>query len=133
MSRYILFGLLAAYSALVATPATSEPRHHASDPGSRNLLTHIHGSGKRTPAHGRRFTSGLGWPAYALPGQESPVSLETPRFNFDESKDHCDYYDCAYSYHPLGHYNYSPSGGRSAPVYGIAPNAKIISIDPERR
>ena len=134
MSRYILFGLLAASSALVATPATSEPRHQASNPGARSLLTHqFHDSGKRTPAHGRRFTSGLGSPAYALPGQESPVSLETPRLDFDESKYHCDYYDCAYSYHPLGHYNYSPSGGRSAPVYAIAPNAKIISIDPERR
>jgi hypothetical protein len=134
MSRYILFGLLAASSALVATQATSEPRHQASNPGDRRLLIHqFHDSSKRTPAHDRRFKSGLGLPTYALPGHEYPLSLEAPRVDFDESKYHCDYYDCAYSYHPLGHYNYSPSGGKLAPVYVIAPNAKIISIDPEKR
>ena len=133
MSRYILFGLLAASSALAATQATSEPRHQVRNPGARMLTHQFHDSGKRTPAQGRRFTSGLGWPAYALPGQAYPVSPETPRLDFDESKYHCDYYDCAYSYHPLGHYNYSPSGGKLAPVYVIAPNAKIISIDPEKR
>jgi hypothetical protein len=132
MSRYSLFGLLAV-SALVASQAASEPRYQASSPGARKLLTHpFHDTGKRPPGHGRRFQSGLGLPAYALPGQESPVSLEAPPVDFDESKYHCDYYDCAYSYHPLGHYNPSHSGGRLAPVYGIAPNAKIISIDPEK-
>jgi hypothetical protein len=134
MSRYMLFGLLAATSALLATQASSEPQRQVSNPGARSLLTHqSHDRGKGTPAHGRRFRSGSGWPAYALPGQEYPVSLETPRLDFDEGKYHCDYYDCAYSYHPLGHYNYSPSGNRPAPLYAIAPNAKIISIDPERR
>jgi hypothetical protein len=133
MSHYILFGLLAAFSALVATQAASEPRHQTSSPGSRNLLTHpFHDSGKRTPAHGRRFQSRLGLPAYAVPGPEYPVSLKAPPVDFEESKYHCDYYDCAYSYHPLGHYNSSPSGGRLAPVYAIAPNAKIISIDPKK-
>lgn len=134
MSRSILFWLLVASSALVATQATSEPRHQAGNSGARSLLTHgFHDGGKRMPAHGRRFRSGLGWSAYALPGQEYPVSLQAPRVDFNESKYHCDYYDCTYSYHPLGHYDYQPSGDRSAPVYLIAPNAKIISIDPEGR
>jgi hypothetical protein len=134
MSRSILFWLLAASSALVATQATSEPQHQAGNSGARNLLMQrFHDGGKRIPANGRRFRSARGWPAYALPGQEYPVSLEAPRVDFDESKYHCDYYDCTYSYHPLGHYDYQPKGNRSAPVYVIAPNAKIISIDPDSR
>jgi hypothetical protein len=135
MSSYILFWLLAASSALVATQANSEPRHQAGNSGARSLLMQgFHDGSKRIiPAHGRRLRSEWGWPAYALPGEEYPVSLEAPRVDFDESKYHCDYYDCTYSYHPLGHYDYQPSGDRSAPAYVIAPNAKIISIDPESR
>jgi hypothetical protein len=127
MSRSILVWLLAASAALVATQATSEPRHQGGNSGARSLL--IQGA----HAHGRRFRPEWGWPAYALPGQEYRESLEAPRVDFDESQYHCDYSDCVYSYHPLGHYDYQPSGVRSGPVYLIAPNAKIISVEPERR
>jgi hypothetical protein len=133
MSRSILFWLLAASSALVATQATSEPQHQAGNSGAQSLLMQrFHDGGKRIPAHSRRFRSERGWP-YALPGQEYPASIEAPRVDFDESKYHCDYYDCTYGYHPLGRYDYQPNGNRSAPVYVIAPNAKIISIDPDSR
>jgi hypothetical protein len=47
---------------------------------------------------------------------------------------HHHFYCGPYSYHPYGFYGHRPYGTfthhRSPPVYGLAPNAKIISVDP---
>jgi hypothetical protein len=128
MFRYILFWPLAAWCALVATPASSEPR--LANSGARILPMHGHQDGShRVAAHGRRFGPVWGWPAYALPEQEYPVSVAPPRIDFDQNNYHCDYYDCTYAYHPLGH---EPIVDPSPRFYVLAPNAKIISI-PEGR
>ena len=136
MSHRIAFCLLAAASALIATQAIANPRHQAGSSGARSLPTHgLHGGTKRMHVHGRRTGHTSGWPAYALPygGSEYPVSAGTPSVDYGKDRDHyrCEHYDCVFSYHPFGFYDPRPS--RSGPIYVIAPDAKIISVDQQSR
>ena len=132
MSRRISFYVLAAAVALIATQASADPRHQAGKSGARSAPVHgFHGGAKRMHAHDRRFRAVSGWSGYVLPYGESgyPVSTGMPVVDFGNDRDHyrCEYSDCVFSYHPFGYYDPRPS--RSGPVYGIAPDAKIISID----
>jgi len=126
MFRSILFWLLAGSSALIATQAISDPRQQT---GSSGVQMHgSHDGSHRMRARSRRFGPAWGWPAYELPSQDYPVALEAPRADFGDYR--CDYYDCTYSYHPLGR---EPIGEPSPRSYVIAPSAKIIHIDPINR
>jgi len=132
MSRRISFCVLAAAVALIATQASADPRHQAGKSGARSASMHgFHGGAKRMHAHDRRSRAFSRWSGYALPYGESgyPVSAGMPVADFGNGRDQyrCEYYDCVFSYHPFGYYDPRPNG--SGPVYGIAPNAKIISID----
>lgn len=147
MSRRIFFCFVAAAFALIATRANAEPHlvqfgAHSDGAGTWDVAMHGfpgHGGSTHRSArgHGRKFRSasgfGLpwGWPAYALPYAEYPTTVGDSNLGRGNGRYH-GRRDCRcgpYGYHPFGIYGER----RSPPVYVLAPSAKIISIDQDRR
>ena len=156
MSRRIFFGLLAATSAMIATQAFANPQIAQLRPdgegsgvqrfamkgfhGGAKVTHGFHGGAKRAHAGGKGFKRGLrsffpgGWPAYAVPAEVSgyPVPVVAPGFEFgDYDRRDC---DCGpFGYHPFGVQGHWPPGifpgSGAAPVYILAPDARIISVE----
>jgi hypothetical protein len=158
MSRRILFCLLAASSALIASPAIADPKiaqlqHHSGGPAARGFPTPgfhggakpahgFHGGGKGSHARGRWHRRGPfyyfpdAWPADTLPygRSEYPASVGASRVDVGDDRDRRDCNCGPFGYHPFGVQGHWPNGAshdrRAAPGYVLAPDARIISLDP---